>query len=211
MLCVGVALGVLALGACGGDDDDAESSTTADSDTAPPQSSTTSTTTLPATTTTLPITYVTEGATVVVANASGINGAATRLSDRLAAVGFTMGAPGNSAEGQLATTKIYAAPGDEAAHAVATSLAQALGGGAITVVDLPAPPPVQTGDLAGATVLVTMANDVADKTLDQLQGRAPIDDTGDTGDTGTGSATAGDARTDTASETAGATAGATAG
>ena len=35
------------------------------------------------------------------------------------------------------------------------------------------PPPVDTGDALGAGVLVAMGNDVADKTLDELQGITP--------------------------------------
>jgi hypothetical protein len=32
------------------------------------------------------------------------------------------------------------------------------------------PPPVEGGDAKGATVLIAMGNDIADKTLDELQG-----------------------------------------
>jgi hypothetical protein len=116
------------------------------------------------------VAYVTEGASVMVTNASRIDGAAGRMSDRLAKVGFTMVAPGNYSLGTLETTKIYQDPTNPQAMAVAQSLQQALGGGDIEIVEMGAPPPVDTGDALGATVLVAMGNDTADKTLEELQG-----------------------------------------
>jgi hypothetical protein len=175
-------LAVLALGACGGDDEDGDdddtteatsSSTVAELPTTPITLATTPTETLPTVTTpatpTAP-TYVTEGAAVLVANASRVDGAAGRLSERLAAVGFSMVTPGNSTEGPIDTTKIYFDPANTAAQAVAESLKAAFGGGAIEVLPITTPPPIDTGDLAGAGVLIAMGNDVADKTLDELQG-----------------------------------------
>lgn len=106
----------------------------------------------------------------MVANASRINGAAARMSDRLAAVGFTMVAPGNYSLGKLDVTTIYQDPANPQAQAVADSLKAAFGGGNITVVPMVTPPPITSGDLLGATVLVAMGNDIADKTLDELQG-----------------------------------------
>ena len=47
------------------------------------------------------VAYVTEGASVMVTNASRVDGAAGRMSDRLAAVGFTMVEPGNYSLGQI--------------------------------------------------------------------------------------------------------------
>jgi hypothetical protein len=109
----------------------------------------------------------------MVANASRVNGAAGRLTERLAAVGFTTVAAANYVPSRLDVTKIYYDPANAQALAVATSLKEAFGGGAIELLELAVPPPIDTGDMAGATVLVAMGNDVADKTLDQLQGRAP--------------------------------------
>lgn len=193
-----VATLALALGACGGDDDDSsESSTTT---TLAPSAVTTTTTAAAETTTTTTseavvpdeVVYVTEGASVVVANASGINGAAGRMSDQLEVVGFDMGTPTNSSEGQLEVTKVYYDPENPDALPVAESVRLALGGGDIELLEMGAPAPVEDGDIGDATVLITMGNDTADKTLAELQGRAPAttDDTTDTseadGDDGEG-------------------------
>jgi hypothetical protein len=173
-----VGFGILLLGACGGDDDDDSSST---STTGAPVSSTAPSSAFPVTTVaptapptaTAPptsVVYVTEGASVMVTNASRVDGAAGRMSERLAAVGFTMVEPGNYSLGTLETTKIYQDPTNPQALAVAESLKTAFGGGDIEIVEMGAPPPVDTGDALGATVLVAMGNDTADKTLDELQG-----------------------------------------
>ena len=170
-----VAAGILLLGACGGDDDD-DSSTSSTTEapliTVAPTSAipetTATTTTPPAAPTT--IAYVTEGASVMVTNASRIDGAAGRMSDRLAAVGFTMVEPGNYSLGTIELTKIYQDPANPQAMAVAESLKAAFGGGAIEIVEMGTPPPVEGGDAKGATVLIAMGNDTADKTLDELQG-----------------------------------------
>jgi hypothetical protein len=126
----------------------------------------------PTTVTTVPTTiaYVTDGASVLVANASRVDGAAGRMTERLAAVGYTTVDPANYTIGQLDVSTIYYDPANPAAQAVAEGLKAAFGGGAIMVSELPAPPPVSSGDMAGAGVLVAMGNDIADKTLDELQG-----------------------------------------
>lgn len=187
----GFAVASLLLIGCGGDDDDAESSTTTTLAVEPTATTTTlaSTTTAATTTTTLaPIEYVTQGATVVVANASGINGAAGRLTDRLAAVGFTTAAATNSSDsvGRLPVSQIYHVAGDAEALAVAESLKAAFGGGDIEVLEASVPAPTESGELGDATVLVLMGDDIADKSLDELQGRVapdPADETtGDTSD-----------------------------
>ena len=171
-----VAAGILLLGACGGDDDD-DSSTSSTTEaplitvaptSAIPDTTTAIVTTPPAAPTT--IAYVTEGASVMVTNASRIDGAAGRMSERLAAVGFTMVEPGNYSLGTIEVTKIYQDPANPQAMAVAESLKAAFGGGAIEIVEMGTPPPVDGGDAKGATVLIAMGNDIADKTLDELQG-----------------------------------------
>jgi LytR cell envelope-related transcriptional attenuator len=174
-----VAAGILLLGACGDDDDDDSSSSTtteatseaAQITTAPTSAITSATmaaTTAPPVATT--VAYVTEGASVMVTNASRVDGAAGRMSEPLGAVGFTMVEPGNYSLGTLETTKIYQDPANPQAMAVAESLKAAFGGGDIEIVEMGAPPPVESGDALGATVLVAMGNDIADKTLDELQG-----------------------------------------
>lgn len=152
----------LVLVACGGGDDTAADETTttaAPAVTAAP--TTVATTTLPPTTT-LP-TVVTEGATVRVANANSVNGSAGRMTEILQGEGFTLGSPTNSTEGPLGASKIYYAAGDESALAVAESLVRVFGG-AIQLLELPAVAPIESSDMAGATVLVALGDDFADRT-----------------------------------------------
>jgi hypothetical protein len=198
-----VAVGILLVGACGGDDDDDADDTSATTTEAPvistaPTSAITQTTvtTTPATQATpSTVAYVTEGASVMVTNASRIDGAAARMTDRLAAVGFTTVEPGNYSLGTLETTKIHHDPANPQALAVAESLKTAFGGGDIEIVEMGAPPPVDGGDALGATVLVAMGNDVADKTLEELQGittttAAPETTTAESAESTTASSTA---------------------
>jgi hypothetical protein len=133
------------------------------------------TTTLPTTTT-----LVVAGATVIVANANGIGGTAATMSDALAiGPGFTMGEPtdASSATDNLDTTVIYYDPAQAAAQAVAESVNLALGGGT-TVLPLQGTPPVASGDIGGAGVLVMLGLDKANKTLEELNpttgGTAPV-------------------------------------
>lgn len=178
---VPVAVGALTLAGCGGGDDSADTTTTT---TLPVATTTTlqlvTTTTLPPVATTTPVTapeLVTEGAIVVVANSSGINGAAGRLTDRLAIAGFSTGAATNGTEGQLNVTKIYYDPSNTNAQAVAESVRLALGDGDIQLFEMGVPAPVESGDVGDATVVVSMGNDVADKSLEELQGVAAIEST----------------------------------
>src|SRR6186997_2865076 len=154
-----VAAGILLLGACGDDDDDDSSTSSSTTEAAQITTATTSeitsatvaATTAPPVATT--VAYVTEGASVMVTNASRVDGAAGRMSERLGAVGFTMVEPGNYSLGTLETTKIYQDPANPQAMAVAESLKAAFGGGDIEIVEMGAPPPVESGDALGATVL----------------------------------------------------------
>ena len=168
---------VLALGACGGDDDDTASSTTVTGTAAPivdPVVSSSTTVAPPVTEATVPPTtapvLVTEGAQVVVANASSVNGAAGRMSDELAKAGFDLATATNSSE-KLGTTKVYYNASVPEAEAVANSVVAALGGGDITAEPLPTPAPLEDPDTIGdAAVLVALGEDAADKSLTQLQG-----------------------------------------
>ena len=132
-----------------------------------------STTTEPAPTTTFAI--VTEGATVVVANANGVSGSAGRMSTRLENQGFTMGEPANATVDRKKTVVQYDAS-IASAKAVADSVAFVMGG--VNVTKLPSPPKVDGGDLGGARVLVLLGANEADKTLNQLQKAADADATG---------------------------------
>ncbi len=192
-------VGSLAIVACGGDDDDdADSSTTTSTvaSAAPTTTVVRATTTTAAPTTTTTLALVTEGATVVVANASGINGAAGRMTDQLAVAGFTTGDATNSTESQLEVTKIYYDPENTNAMAVADSLRAALGGGDISVEELTVPAPVESGDVGEASVLVAMGNDTADKTLAELQGLVAPETTAPADDEATDDETTDDETTD---------------
>lgn len=169
--------------ACGGSDDGEDTSTTAesagsDSTVLDATSTTTATTTTSATTASGEFEYVTEGAVVVVANASRVNGAAGLLSDGLGAVGFTVTEPTNSADDveNIETTQIFYSPGDAAAQAVAENLGLAFGGGDIVVEEVAVPAPTESGDLGEGTVLVLLGNDVAGKTLEEIRSPAAARD-----------------------------------
>jgi len=118
------------------------------------------------TTTTTEPPFVTEGATVVVANASGVPGSAGRMSTELATVGFTMAEATNSTQSGLTASIVQYDPSIAAALAVAESVARSMGG--LTVEVVPTPAPVEGGSLNGAGVLVLLGTDQADKTIAQL-------------------------------------------
>lgn len=192
-----VAASALALAACGGDDDSGDETTTTSAPPvtqAPPTEPTAEPTaepTMEPTATEPEVTPVRDGATVIVANASRVNGAAGRMTDRLRAAGYTTGEATNSTTGQVDTTIVYYDPTNTAAQAVAETLRNDLGGDPVTVEAIPDPPPIE-GEMGDATVLVIMGNDTADKSLEELQGVAP-ETGGDT--TGTGETTGGTGET----------------
>jgi hypothetical protein len=138
---------------------------------APVSTAATSTTTVPPTTvpptTTLPI--VTAPGKLKVANASGINGAAGRISLELAARGFTLTNATNAfgPDKDLKVTKIYVSKGSEK---VADSVSRLMGG--VKVYPMPIPAWIEGGTAAleGATVLVMLGADKADKHLSAMAG-----------------------------------------
>lgn len=144
----------------------ASTSTISSSSTSTTSTSTTTSTTLPPTTTTMPL--VTVGGVVKVANASGINGAAAKLSAELAALGFvTRGATNAAAvDEDLATSKIYVIAGSEA---VAESISYVMGG--IPVERMPTPAWIigGTAGLEDATVLVMLGHDLAGADLSTMR------------------------------------------
>ena len=93
--------------------------------------------------------------TVLVANASGVGGAAAKQTEKLKAVGYKTGNPGNAPPGlDLAVTQVMAMPGFEAdATKIATGL-----GKPNAVKPMASPPPV---NMAGANVLVLLGTDLA--------------------------------------------------
>ena len=128
---------------------------------APDGAVTTTATSAPATPTTPPA--VTTGATVIVANASNVDGAAGRFTTALQGVQFTTAEPTN-ATAKLPVSVVYYASGDTAAQGVASYLASLLGG--VAVEPMPTPPPVEGGALdTGVTVLLMLGSDKAGKTL----------------------------------------------
>ncbi|MEM9514582.1 MAG: LytR C-terminal domain-containing protein [Actinomycetota bacterium] len=151
------------------------------------------TTTEPAVTTT---TLTLEGATVVVANASGVSGSAGAMTAELEAVGFTMAEATNSSE-RNDETLIYYDPSAAAAQAVADSVSIVMGGPDVATV--PEPPPVEGGDLGDAAVLVLLGVNQANRTLAELQGTETTETTTATGTSPepSGSTTATTAATET--------------
>jgi hypothetical protein len=121
---------------------------------------TTSTTTTSTTTTTTTIPLIAEGAVIIVANASGVTGAAALLSQELGDLGFHMGPPTNTAgvEEILEVSKVYYLP---AGADVATSIGRAMGG--ILVTRMPVPVSITGGPakLGDATVVVMLGKDLA--------------------------------------------------
>lgn len=123
-------------------------------------------TTLPPETvpTTAPQTF--EGATVVVANASNVNGAAGRLSLALEGKGFTMAEATNATE-RVEVSLVYYNAANPNALAVATTVSTLMGGP--SVAEVPTPAPIEGGALPdGVDVLVLLGSDKADKTLDAM-------------------------------------------
>ena len=168
---VAVVAGFLILRAISDDDDTDTSSpdTEEGSETTVGDTTATTATTLSIATTTTTTPLTTQGATVIVANVSNQNGAAAGMSRALEAVGFTLGEPtnGSAGVGQLEQTVIYFDPAQPSAQAVAESVSRVLGGVA-SISAVTTPPPVESGDLGGAGVLVMLGVDKAGKTLEEL-------------------------------------------
>lgn len=146
------------------DDDGPSAGPNTTEPTTPDSASATSTTTLvPESTTT---TIVTQGAQVVVANASGAAGTAGKWTTALQTRGFSVGEPANAAgaEARLDVTKVYVVAGSEA---VAQSVANVLGG--LVVEPMPATVPTQSGSIGTATVLVMLGKDIAEKALADVE------------------------------------------
>jgi hypothetical protein len=162
---VAVVAGFLILRAITDDDDGSGDDITLES-TSPgatsPDASAGGPTTAPGAETTTTLGRVTTGATVVVANASGVQGSAAAMTTVLEGAGYAMGEAGNTTGAQLDTSVVYYAAGDVAAQAVAASVATDMGG--LAVSEMPSPPPISTG-LGTATVLVMVGTDTANKTL----------------------------------------------
>jgi hypothetical protein len=135
------------------------------------------------TTTTEPPLVLDPAVTVIVANASNVNGSAAQMSRALGLVGYTMGEATNkgASVGQLEASVIYFDPAVPNADVVAGSVARSLGGVDV-IAPVATPAPTESGELGGAGVLVMLGIDKAGKTLDELTGVTPTDTTA-TGET----------------------------
>ena len=120
------------------------------------------------------------GATIAVANASGIGGSAGAMSTALTTQGYQgVGEPGNATGGGLDVSLVYYVAGDAAAQAVAQSIATDLGG--VQTAEMPTPPPAEGGGVGTATVLVMLGTDTAGRTIADLSGAGGCSDRGDGG------------------------------
>ncbi|MGH9134019.1 MAG: LytR C-terminal domain-containing protein, partial [Ilumatobacteraceae bacterium] len=121
--------------------DDSGATTTPSSSTTVPPSST-STTLAP---------VLDPNVTVIVANASNVNGSANQMSRALETVGYTMGEATNksAATAQLDASVIYFDPAVANAEAVAGSVARSLGG-VDSIAAVATPAPTESGELGGA-------------------------------------------------------------
>ena len=121
-------------------------------------------TTLPLTTTDL----------VLVANASGMKGAAANATTELQQVGFTTATPTDAfgAEKVIPTTKVYYVAG---AEATAQSVAQVFSTATsvITTALVPAPVPVKGASMGEAKVLLMVGTDLANKPLPAIAASTP--------------------------------------
>ena len=125
--------------------------------------------TLPPVTTAPPL--ITTGATVMVVNANFEPGPAGQMSRALEAVsGFTMVDPSDAPfEAPLETSIIYHDPNQLGALDVANSLNRVLGGDlSVTAIPDPANPPVRSGTLNGAGVVLMLGLDKANQTIEEL-------------------------------------------
>ena len=131
-----------------------------------PPSTTSTTTTTTTTTTTIPPTttttspLITDNAIVMVANASGVDGAAATLTEKLAARGYVTVKAVNAAglESKLEVSKVYYLPAGEAA---ARSIALVMGD--LVVAPMPTPAWIvgATEALGDTNVLIMLGSDLA--------------------------------------------------
>jgi hypothetical protein len=129
-------------------------------------STTAATTTTTTTTTTIPPDEAKSGATVVVANASGIGGTATSMRTQLAAAGYVVTPVANGKKPWLDHTVIYYVGTDPGALAVAQLLAQQIPGA--QTLPMPDPPPLDR-PLGKATVALMLGRDAAGHRLADLR------------------------------------------
>ena len=111
-----------------------------------------------------------QGTKVQVANSSNGNGVASQMTKALIAEGFDTADPTNgTANPKLEVSKIIYNAADPNGLPVANALSVTLGG--IVVEQAPAAPPTKEGAFAaGSAVILLLGNDLAGKTIAQIQG-----------------------------------------
>lgn len=111
------------------------------------------------------------GFKVIVANSSGVQGAAGQMTTALQAQQFVVAQPVNAdpAVGKLSTTVVYYVPGFESQ---ATLVADVLGG--VQILPVPVPPPIEGGSLGESVVLVMLGTDLAGKLLPGALPETPV-------------------------------------
>jgi len=124
--------------------------------------------------TTLPVETLAPNRTgfkIVVANSSGVQGAAGQMTTALQAEQFVVSQPVNAdpTVGKLTTTVVYYVPGFESA---ASMVADVLGG--VQILPVPVPPPIEGGSLGEAVVLVMLGTDLAGKLLPGALPEIPV-------------------------------------
>lgn len=121
-------------------------------------------------TTTAALVQTFTGTNVQVANSSVQNGVAKMMTTALLGAGFTTTeATNGTADPKLTTSKVIYNADDPTAKPVADTLAAILGGLVVEPASIPLP--VQSGSwAAGSGVILLLGNDLAGKTLDQIQG-----------------------------------------
>jgi cytoskeletal protein RodZ len=104
-------------------------------------------------------------ATVVVANASGVDQSATAMTEELEADGYTTAQVANATGSYLDQSIIYYVDGDDASLGVARLLAEQIP--TARTVPMPDPPPLDR-PLNGATVVLLLGRDAAGRSLSDL-------------------------------------------
>lgn len=114
----------------------------------------------------------TKGTKVQVANASNATGVAKQMTTALSGKGFDMATATNSTlPTKLEISKVLYNPADPNVVAVANAVAKVMGG--LTVEPAAGAPPVDGGVFAeGSGVIVLLGNDLAGKTLPEINGVA---------------------------------------
>ena len=125
----------------------------------------TTTTTSTTTTTIVPI-VPKSAATVVVANASGLDGSATAMTSALTADGYKTIPVANATGPRLEQSIIYYLQGDRGSLGVARLLAEQIP--SARTLPMPQPPPLDR-PLNGATVALLLGKDAAGRPLAELQ------------------------------------------